>query len=171
MSGNNFFFNGDPLLGGSNNYEAKFAELEQMQKAIEQRKQAMVQVKEQMQQHQQPAQSRTPVWDEIDSIVSNMTEKEISIIESNDEYIESQAKVVSILNSQYMKLMRPIVEESQEGKDALENHLTLVKRLRKMAASEVDKEVADFSDYKENYSDIPYSEYLKMKKQNKKPKK
>lgn len=135
MAENNFFFNGntDPLLGSSPlyNMEERYNEIERMQAALEQKKQAMRQAKSQM---AQPQQSQTPVWDEIESIVSSMTDKEFEIVSNNEEFIESQNTVMSILQAKYMQVMRPIVEGSKEGKDALENHLTLVKRLRKSAA-------------------------------------
>lgn len=165
MPGNNFFFNGnndDPLLNQSSyNMQECYQEIERMQAALEQRKKAM----QQAQSHTvQPQQSQTPVWDEIESIVSAMTDKEFELVTNNEEFIESQNAIMSILQAKYMQMMRPVVEESKEGKDALENHLTLVKRLRKSAATEVDKEISDFQEYKEKYSDIPYAEYQKMKR-------
>lgn len=163
MQGNNFFFNGntDPLLGNSPSYnmEEKFQEIERMQAALEQRKNAMRKAHE-----QQPQQSQTPVWDEIDGIVSAMTDKEFQLMANNEEFVESQNTIMSILQAKYMQMMRPLVEGTKEGKDALESHLTLVKRLRKSAANEVDKEISDFKEYKEKYSDIPYAEYQKMKR-------
>lgn len=164
MPENNFFFNGssDPLLSQSSySMEERYQEIERMQAALEQRKKAMQQTKTQM---AQPQQSPTPVWDEIENIVSAMTDKEFNIVCNNEEFIESQNTIMSILQAKYMQMMRPIVEGSKEGKDALDNHLTLVKRLRKSAATEVDKEINDFQEYKEKYSDIPYSEYQKMKR-------
>ncbi len=173
MAGNNFIFtNGnDPLLGASTNYEAHYKELERMGQVIEQRKQALQQMKTQMEQPQQPRQSHTPVWDEIDSITQGLSEKEFQLISGNDEFVESQNAVMQILQAKYMQMMRPVVEGCQEGKDILERHLTLLKRLRKSASSEVDKEISDFQEYKEKYADMPYSEYLKMKRDSKSKKK
>ena len=165
MQGNNFFFNSDPLLG-STSYDAQYQEIERLQQALENKKRMMQQAKEQMSQSIDSNQSRTPVWDEIEGIISNMTDKEFEIVTSNEEFIESQNVVMSILQSKYMQMMRPVVE----GKDALEKHLTLVKRLRKSAASEVDKEISDFQEYKERYSDMTYSEYQKMKREKNKKK-
>lgn len=166
MSGNNFFFNatGDPLLGSSN-YDAQFQELERMGQMVEQKKQMLKQMKGQMEQQQGQPQSKTPIWDEIDSITSKMKEKEFEIVANNAEFQESQNVIMSILQAKYMQMMRPVVEGCTEGKEALEKHLTLVKRLRKSASSEMDKEISDFQEYKEKYADIPYSEYLKMKRE------
>lgn len=169
MSGNNFIFTSgnDPLLGASANYETRYKELERMGQAIEQRKQTLLQMREQM---EQPQQSRTPVWDEIDSITQELSDKEFQLISGNDEFVESQNAVMQILQAKYMQMMRPVVEGCQEGKDILERHLTLLKRLRKSASSEVDKEISDFQEYKEKYADMPYSEYLKMKRDKSKKK-
>ena len=161
MQGNNFFFTGnDPLLG-SGNYASQMAEIDRMKQMVAEREQALQRLKGQAVQDAQP--TRTPVWDEIDTITRGMSEKEFSIMASNDEFIESQNAVMSILQAKYMQMMRPMVEGCSEGKDVLEKHLTLVKRLRKSASSEVDREINDFNEYKEKYADMPYSEYLRMK--------
>lgn len=163
MQGNNFFFHSDPLLG-SPGYDMQYKEIERIQQELEQKKQMMRQAKEQMSQSSTANQSQSPIWDEIENIISGMTDKEFEIVANNEEFIESQNTVMSILQARYMRMMRPLVEGTPEGKDALEKHLTLVKRLRKVAASEVDKEINDFKEYKEKYSDLPYSEYQKMKR-------
>ena len=164
MASNNFFFSGtDPLLSGSQ-FDKQFNEIAQMEQAIAQRKQALLQAKGQvMQQGATQQQSQSPVWDEIETIVSAMSDKEYEIVTNNDEFIESQHAITAILNAKYMQLMKPIVEGCAEGKDALEKHLTLVKRLRKSAAGALDKEMSDFNDYRENYSHMTYDDYLKQK--------
>lgn len=171
MQGNNFIFTGptDPLLGQTANYDSQCKELERMEQIIQQRKHAMQQIKAQMEQPQQQ-QSRTPVWDEIDGITQGLSEKEFQIISGNDEFVDSQNAIMGILQAKYMQMMRPVVEGCQEGKDALEKHLTLLKRLRKSASSEVDREISDFKEYKEKYADMPYSEYVKMKREKSKKK-
>ena len=75
---------------------------------------------------------------------------------------------MAILQEKYLAMMKPIVENSKEGKEALENHLMLVKKLKKTASKEVDNEINEFKEYKEKYADISYAEYLKMKSKNKK---
>lgn len=169
MPGNNFFFTGgsDPLLGTTPSYDAQCKELEHMKQIVAHREQMLRQVKTQI---EQPQQSGTPVWDEIDSITQGLSEKEFELISNNDEFIESQNTVMQILQAKYMQMMRPVVEGCQEGKDILERHLTLLKRLRKSASSEVDREINDFQEYKERYADMPYSEYLKMKRDKSKKK-
>lgn len=165
---NNFFLNGDPTLNSTTSFDAKIAELQQAQRHLEMQKQAYEQQigKVPMQQElQQQQKSQCPVWDEVDSIWDEMSEKEREIVASNEEFQESSNQITAILNERYMAMMRPIVEQSKHGKDALDNHLTLIKRLRKAAQREADAELDDFKEYKEKYSDMPYAEYQKMKRE------
>jgi 2-succinyl-5-enolpyruvyl-6-hydroxy-3-cyclohexene-1-carboxylate synthase len=164
MAGN-IFINNDPLLGGrdfTSNIEMMERELAAKQAQLAQYKQQMV---------QQPQQSQTPVWDEIDSIIQSMTEKEYQIVSSNDEWIDSNNRILALIQSAQLQMLRPIIEQSKEGKDALDNHLTITKRVKKSASIEVDSELNDFQEYKSKYSHMSYDEYQKMKRETKKAKK
>lgn len=173
MAGNISIFTGnnDPLLGTSANYDAHYKELERAGQIIEQRKQAIQQMIAQMEQPQHPQQSSTPVWDEIDSVTKGLSANEFELISHNDEFVESQNAVMEILQAKYLQMMRPIVEGCPEGRDILERHLTLLKRLRKVAVSENERKMKEYDEYTEKYPDMPYTEYLKMKRDNKSKKK
>lgn len=151
----------DPLLGG-NNYSMQMQELGKMQQEYVNRLQALQQLGEQVQQPQQPK-SQTPTWDEIDRVTGAMSEKEFEIMSLNSEYQESQRAIDAVTQVALMKALRPMVENSKEGKDALDYHLTLINRLKKSAAKEADAEMADFKEYREKYSHLTYDDYLKMK--------
>lgn len=172
MTGINFNFGADPLLGGRD-FSSQMSTIEQMQAELEQKKAAIMQARQQMeqQQAQQPQQSRTPIWDEIDSICSGMSEKEFSIVSENDEFRESQDHIAAIIQQAQLEMLRPVIESSQQGRDALERHLTLVKRLKKTASKEVDDELNDFKEYREKYAHMTYEDYSKMKREQTKSKK
>ena len=93
-----------------------------------------------------------------------MSDNEIEYLNSNGEFAKSNQVVMGILQREQLRMMRPIVEGTKDGKEALENHLALVKRLKKEAANESDKAMNLFKEYTEGYSDMPYSEFLKMKR-------
>lgn len=152
---NNIYLGTDPLLGNplqnqyQNDYNQQIAQLEAA-------KQQLVQ--------QAPRVSKSPTWDEIDKEVDLLTSTELAALNNNEEYQQSNQAVQGILNQEFLKIMRPIVENSPEGKSALDKHLTLVRRLKKSAAEEANKNMALFKEYTENYSDMPYAEFLKTKK-------
>ena len=112
----NIFVN-DPLLGGVNqpaNYEQQLNEIARMQQQLEAQRRQMEQASQRMQ--EQPAQSRTPLWDEIERLTAEMTDSEFQTISDTAEFQESQNAVMAVLNREYMRIMRPIVEHTKEGR-------------------------------------------------------
>lgn len=159
----NIFVN-DPLLGGMKqpaNYEQQLNEISQMQQQLEAQRRQMEQASQRMQ--EQPAQSRTPLWDEIERLTAEMTDSEFQTISDTAEFQESQNAVMAVLNREYMRIMRPIVEQTKEGRDALENHLALIRSKRKQAAKDAERNMALFNEYTEKYSDMTFTEFLKLK--------
>lgn len=150
--------NFDPILTDNNQYG--LPQIEEEQKRLAERVEQLKQVR------MQPArqQAATPVWDEIDSIVAGMSDQELDMMNGNEEYLESSAAVQGILQREYLRIMRPIVENTKDGKDALEKHLTLIKRLRKSAKEAVNRKYSLMDEYLERYSDMTFDEFIKMKK-------
>lgn len=166
MSNNIFLGGNDPLLG-SNPYatnnpadmDTMIDRLRQQQQMLEQQKQRIVSG-----QQQQSQQSQCPVWDEIDKLVDDMSDSERTMMSNNEEYQQGEQIVMSILNREYMKIMRPIVENSQDGKKALETLYDLVKKIKKSASEEINKNMSLFNEYTSQYADMSYADFLEMKK-------
>ena len=159
----NIFVN-DPLLGGINpnaNYEQQLNEIARMQQQLE--TQLLLIDLDSRQMQEQPAQMRTSLLDEIERITSELTDSEFESINKSQEFQDSQNAVMAVLNKEYMRLMRPIVEQSKEGREALENHLALLRSKRKQAAKDAERNMALFNEYTEKYSDMTFSEFLKKK--------
>ena len=156
----------DPLLDVGKGYQSRnsddeIARMSEMQQMLEQKKMEMEQSRSQI---TSPQQIRTPIWDEIDKLISEMSDREVEYLNGSSEFADSNQKVLAILQREQLRIMRPIVEGTKDGKEALESHLNLVKRLKKDAANENNKAMDLFKEYTENYPDISYSEFLKMKR-------
>lgn len=149
--------NFDPILNDNNQYG--IPQIEEEQKRLAERVERLKTMKS-------PAtvQRQAPVWDEIDSIVAGMSDQELRMMEGNDEFRESSATIQGILQREYLRIMRPIVEGTKDGKDALDKHLTLIKRLRKTARDEVNRKYSIMDEYLERYSHMPFDEFMKMKR-------
>jgi hypothetical protein len=163
MSGINFNFNRgvDPLLGSTVDYQAHLAELENAQAIIDQKRQALIKMAEA--EPQQVAKSPTPIWDEIDAITGNMTKAEFQKMSEDENYQTSLNALMEYVGSVQLQMIRPRIEQSEDGKKLLEQHLTNVKFLRKAAIADVDKKLSDFEDYTKNYSHMSWDEYQKTK--------
>lgn len=156
MQTNVFLGGSDPVLG-SNPYNPNISEIEANIQRLQQAQQQMeIQKQRMLNPSAQQAQSRNPVWDEIDKLVSEMSDSEFEMVNNNPEYQQSYQKVMAILNREYMRVMRPLVEESKDGKAALEELLGMAKKIKKSASEEVNKNTA-------KYADMPYADFLKLK--------
>lgn len=163
MNNYNFFGgNGDPLLGGSN-IDEMLKTLDATKAALEQRKQEVVAMQGQRAQPVQQPQSQTPVWDEIDKLTAELSDKEFERVAGDPEFQESQQQIMNILQAVQLRMMRPMVEGTPEGKKALEEHLQLVKHLKKNASKEVDAELREFREYQEHYSHLTWEQYKSQK--------
>lgn len=151
---NNIFLGSDPLLTSAN-YDNRLAELQQMQQALEQQKQ-------QLMQRPQENVSQSPVWDEIERLTAELTDKEFAFISENEEFVKSQNKIAEALQAEYMRVMRPMVERSHKG--LLDEHLVLLRRLKKDASKEIDKQMELLQEYVTKHPDIPFAEFLKTKR-------
>lgn len=161
MQTNVFLGNADPLLGASSvntplDYDRQIAELQQMQNRLEAQRQQQIN-------NAVNNQPQSPIWDEIEKLTDEFTDREFNIVNKDEEFQQSQQKIMSILQREYMRMMRPVVEHTKDGKEALENHLALVKKLKKKVTKEADKNMELFNEYTQHYSDMTYSEFLKMK--------
>ena len=98
MQTNVFLGGSDPVLG-SNPYNPNISEIEANIQRLQQAQQQMeIQKQRMLNPSAQQAQSRNPVWDEIDKLVSEMSDSEFEMVNNNPEYQQAYQKVMSILN-------------------------------------------------------------------------
>lgn len=147
-------FGNDPLL---NDRSYNIPELEKEQEAMQQK---IADLKQRRYGSQQP---QAPTWDEIDRITSSLSDKEFRYLQNNREFQESSSVINGILQREYMRVMRPVVEGTKDGKDALDKHLTLLKRLVKSVKDEADQRDALLNEYITQYSDMTWQQFMEMK--------
>ena len=152
----------DPILGGQqsqqdtlsqmNEWAQKFAELQKQKGNF----------------NMQPQQSKTPTWDEIDKIMDSLTDTQKNYLNQNQDFVESYQDVANILQREELRIIRPLVEQTKDGKEALDKHLSLIKKLKKNAMQAEEEKTALWNEYMTNYSDMTFKDFMAMKKQDKK---
>ena len=96
----NVFLGNDPTLQGNNfsrSIDEQLANIRQLEQQLTQFKQS------------QPS-NATPIWDEIDNIVGGLTDSEKELLAADGEFNESNNAVLAVLQREYLRIMRPIVE-------------------------------------------------------------
>ena len=147
-------FAADPLLGSQQNQTSMDAQINDWaQKILELQKQRGAI-------NMQPQQSKTPLWDEIDKVTDSLTEAQKNYLNQNQDYVESYQEVANMLQREYLRVTRPMVEQTKDGKEALERHLALIKRLRKNAMQAEEEKTALWNDYITNYSHMTFNDFM-----------
>lgn len=151
-------FASDPILGGQqsqqdtlsqmNEWAQKFAELQKQKGNF----------------NMQPQQSKTPTWDEIDKIMDSLTDTQKNYLNQNQDFVESYQDVANILQREELRIIRPLVEQTKDGKEALDKHLSLIKKLKKNAMQAEEEKTALWNEYMTNYSDMTFKDFMAMKK-------
>ena len=169
MANNVFIGNADPLLGqptyaADNEMEAYERQLQNTLQQIKMQKQNL---------NTRQNQSQSPVWDEIDKFVEELSDVEVEALNSSSEYQEAQNKVTAIINRENMKMLRPVVEGTPDGKEAFDNLLSLAKKIKKSASEEANRNAALMNEYMTQYSHLTWQQFIdakqgKQPKQNKK---
>lgn len=115
----------------------------------------------------QPQQSKTPVWDEIDKIMDSLTDSQKNFLNQNPDFTESYQEVANILQREELRIIRPLVEQTKDGKEALDKHLALIKKLRRNAMQAEEEKTALWNEYMTHYSDMTFKDFMTMRKEKK----
>lgn len=149
-------FASSPLLDMGNNQQPQTmdAEFQKVYEAIQQRRASI---------NMQAQQSQTPLWDEIDKLQDSLTWAQRQYLMQNQDYVESLQYVTKLVQDEELRIIRPRVEGTQQGQEALKKHLSLMQRLKKEVAQAEEQKSAMLNDYMTNHSDMTWQEYLAMK--------
>ena len=118
-------FGNSPLLDmGTSQQQPQMmdAELQKMYEAIQQ-KRASINMQTQV--------SSTPLFDEIDKIEDSFTDTQKQFLIQNQEYVESLQYVSKLVQDEELRIIRPRIEQTEQGKEALKHHLSIVTKLKR----------------------------------------
>lgn len=106
--------------------------------------------------------SSTPLFDEIDKIEDSLTDTQKQYLAQNKEYVDSYNLVSKIVQDEELRIIRPRIEATEQGKDALKHHLSVVQKLKKAMAKETEQQNALMADFIKNYPGKTWEEYLEI---------
>ena len=106
--------------------------------------------------------SSTPLFDEIDKIEDSLTDTQKQYLAQNKEYVDSYNLVSKMVQDEELRIIRPRIEATEQGKDALKHHLSVVQKLKKAMAKETEQQNALMADFIKNYPGKTWEEYLEI---------
>lgn len=151
---------GDPLLNSS----MVGSNLEEQLQLIERYKQSLETAKQMKQQIQQTPTIQRLIWDDIDAELNPLSEEQRSLLSDNEDYVDTYNKIQYIVQNEILNLVKAKIESTQEGKELLQNHLKIIKKLKSKIIQDSNREMEmfrKFKEYSKQNSGITYEEFIK----------
>lgn len=151
---NQITIGGDPLLG-TQNYN-----IEEQLRQLEARKQTL----ESMKQLNPHAIQQSVLWDSIDSEIKVLSQDQLSKLFENQEYITTYTRIQELVNTEIINLVKARIENTTEGKQLLQEQLSIIRKMKPTIIEETNREVElfkRFREYSKNNPNITYEEFIK----------
>lgn len=144
---------GDPLLNSQGfNVDEQLRQLEARKQALESMRQL----------NSQPTNSF--IWDTIDNEVKVLSQEQLNKLFENEEYSLIYSKIQQLVNNEIINLVKARIENTQEGKQLLQEQLNLVRKMKPKILEDSNREVELFRRFREfskTNPDVTYDEFIK----------
>ena len=157
---NNFVFSQDPILYGSTipQYQQDPGEIKKQLDVV------MAQY-QQLQQNKQESPQQTPVdyLGELDNILSTLEESDIALLNQDPEFIQLNTYIQQMIQSEIVNSIKWKINSDQYKVDKINKLKNIISNVKKEKEVEQRKNMNELNDYIQNYSDMTFNEYKKIK--------
>lgn len=157
---NNFVFGtGDPLLYGSTMPRQEYINEPDIKRQLDN-------VMQQYQQLQQAKQSEPPQKDwvgDFDKLLKGLDLDVAEMLANDQEFAQLNAMVQADIQSEIMSTIKWKLNGKQDTTQRIKRMIDIIDNYNREKASEDKKNIAELTDYIQNYSDMTFNEYKKMK--------
>jgi hypothetical protein len=147
---------GDPLLNTQGfNIEEQLRQLELRRQSLESMKQL----------NPQAMTNPSVTWNEIDSEVKVLSNEQLQKLFDNEDYVRIYARIQELVNAEILNLVKGRIESTPEGKQLLQEQLTLVRKMKPKIVEDSNREVELFRRFREfskTNPDVTYEDFLKQ---------
>lgn len=152
---NQITIGGDPLLSGQGfNIEEQLRQLELRKQSLESMKQLNPQ-----------AMPQSLIWDTIDSEVKVLSSEQLNKLFENEDYLRIYSRIQELVNLEILNIVKPRIENSNEGKQLLQEQLNIVRKMKPKIVEDTNREVELFRRFREfskTNPDITYETFIKQ---------
>ena len=151
---NQITIGGDPLLNNTGfNIEEQLRQLELRKQSLESMKQLNTQ-----------AMPNSLIWDTIDSEVKVLSQDQLNKLFENEDYVRTYTRIQELVNNEILNLVKPRIENTSEGKQLLQEQLTLLSKMKPNIVEDTTREVELFRRFREfskTNPDVTYEDFIK----------
>ena len=147
---------GDPLLTTQGyNIEEQLRQLELRRQSLESLKQL----------NPQAMPNSSIIWNQIDEEVKVLSNEQLQKLFENDDYVRIYTRIQELVNTEILNLVKPRIESSPEGKQLLQEQLSIVRKMKPKIVEDSNREVELFRRFREfskTNPDVTYDDFLKQ---------
>lgn len=159
---NNFVFSQDPILYSSTipSYQQDPMEIKKQLDVV------MAQYQNLQQNQSKPTPEHNKSIDylgELDTLISELDENETNILNQNTEFIQLNNYINQSIQAEIVNSIKWRINSDQEKIDKIIRLKTIINEVKKEKEIEQKKNMSELNDYIQNYSDMTFNEYKKIK--------
>lgn len=156
---NNFVFSQDPILYNSTipPYQQDPGEIKKQLDVV------MAQYQQLQQSKAEPAPHGIDYLGELDSILMNLDENDLQILNQDPEFIELNTNIQHIIQTEMVNSIKWKINSNPEISTKVGRLKTIITNVKKEREVEERRNMNELNDYIQNYSDMTFNEYKKIK--------
>ena len=158
---NNFVFNTDPLLySNTKPHNKEYGPEQDIRKQLD----YVISQYQQLQQSKQSEQPTNTDWiGEYDKMLKSLDEAVAAQIMEDQEFSQLTAIIQQDIQSEIMLSIKWKLNGRQDSVQRIKRMMEIIEFYNRNKANEDKKNMAEISDYLQNYSDMTFNEYKQMK--------
>lgn len=162
---NNFVFSQDPIL-----YSSTIPQYQQDPMEIKKQLDVVMAQYQTLQQNQiknnPPEYTHEKPVDylgELDTMMSELDETDMVILNQNPEFLKINAEVQQAIQSEIVNSIKWKVNSNQDNINKINKLKSIISDIKKEKEIEQKRNMSELNDYIQNYSDMTFNEYKKIK--------
>ena len=111
-----------------------------------------------------PKEKKHSIWDDIQKEVQSLNKDEQKELLENENYIILDQQVQGLINQAIFEMVKPIVEDSEIGKEILNKQLNFIRSIKEQIITQTNKKseiLKQFQIASQQNPDLTYKEFIK----------
>lgn len=156
---NNFVFSQDPILYNSTipQYQQDPGEIKKQLDVV------MAQYQQLQQSKAEPVHHGVDYLGELDNILMNLDENDLHILNQDSEFVELNTNIQHIIQTEMINSIKWKINSNPEISTKVTRLKTIISNFKKEREVEERRSMNELNDYIQNYSDMTFNEYKKIK--------
>lgn len=154
---NNFVFSQDPIL-----YNSTIPQYQQDPQEIKKQLDVMMAQYQNMQ-NKSNNQTENDYLGELDIMMSELDENDISILNNDPEFVQLNNNIQQTIQQEIINSIKWKINGNNESVNNIKKLKDIIKNIKREKEIEQKKNMSELNDYIQNYSDMTFNEYKKIK--------